>query len=343
MKKLINPFKGIVLIAFALAPFLSMANTGDNIEKKRTISRSYAVGPDDKLSIENSFGNVTISTWDKNEIRVDIEIGVRANTDERAQRMMDQISVTDHQSGKDIGFKTEIGNMGKGKDNGNEDGRKFYVDYKVSMPSKNPLRIENSFGKINIPDFAGTASLTSKFGELITGKIPNAKMIHVEFGKAEIGQLNNADVVFKFNSKSTVAGLSGNTKVDVQFCSQVSLFVDKSINDLSVIQSYSTIDLKVPVDISARFDVYTNFGSFKNKTDFNISGENRDESSGPKFDRNYYGRAGSGSAKIKIKSSFGSVRVSNDTDKSVDKDNGKEDNDDKDDKDDEKDGDKVNL
>ena len=251
MKKHINPFKCLVLLVFALAPFLSMANTGDNVEKKRTISKSYTVGPDDRLSIENSFGNIVITTWDKNEIQVDIEIGVRANTDERAQQMMDQINVTDHQGGKEIGFKTEIGNMGKGKDNGDEDNRKFYVDYKVSMPSRNPLRIENSFGKINIPDFTGTASLTSKFGELTTGKIPNAKTIHVEFGKAEIGRLNNADVVFKFNSKSTVAGISGNSKVDVQFCSQVSLFIDKTISELSLFQSYSTIDLKVPDDLSA--------------------------------------------------------------------------------------------
>jgi hypothetical protein len=339
MKKLINPFKGLVMIAIALAPFLSMAYTGDNIEKKRTISRSYAVGPDDRLSIENSFGNITITTWDKNEIQVDIEIGVRANTDERAQKMMDQISVSDHQGGRDIEFKTEIGNMGKGKDKDNNggDGRKFYVDYKVTMPAKNSLRIENSFGKINVPDFAGTASLTSKFGELKTGKIPNAKLIHVEFGKAEIGKLNNAEVIFKFNSKSTVAGLSGNSKVDVQFCGQVSLYVESSIGDLSLFQSYSTIDLKVPETLSAQFDVYTNFGSFKNKTDFHISAENEDESSGPKFDKNYSGKAGSGSSKIKIKSSFGSVRLSNDTDKSVDKEDGN--NDDKDDKD----GDKVNL
>ena len=41
MKKLINPFKGFVLLAFALAPLLSMANDGDNIEKKRTISKTY--------------------------------------------------------------------------------------------------------------------------------------------------------------------------------------------------------------------------------------------------------------------------------------------------------------
>jgi len=341
MKKHINPFKCVALLVFALAPFLSMANTGDNVEKKRTISKSYTVGPEDRLSIENSFGNIVITTWDKNEIQVDIEIGVHATSDERAQRMMDQINVTDHQSGKEIGFKTEIGNMGKGKDkdkdNGGEDNRKFYVDYKISMPSRNPLRIENSFGKINIPDFNGTASLTSKFGELTTGKIPNAKTIHVEFGKAEIGRLNNADVVFKFNSKSTIAGISGNSKVDVQFCSQVRLFIDKTISELSLFQSYSTIDLKVPDDLSAQFDVYTNFGSFKNRTGFNISKENEDESSGPKFDNNYSGKAGSGSSKIKIKSSFGSVRLTSDTDKSVDKDNGN------DDKDEDKDDDKVNL
>lgn len=339
MKKHINPFKCLALLVFALAPFLSMANTGDNVEKKRTISKSYTVGPDDRLSIENSFGNIIVTTWDKNEIQVDIEIGVHANSDERAQRMMDQINVTDHQNGKEIGFKTEIGNMGKGKDkdNGGEDNRKFYVDYKVSMPSRNPLRIENSFGKINIPDFAGTANLTSKFGELTTGKIPNARTIHVEFGKAEIGRLNNADVVFKFNSKSSIAGIGGNSKVDVQFCSQVRLFIDKTISELSLFQSYSTIDLKVPDDLSAQFDVYTNFGSFKNRTGFNISKENEDESSGPKFDNNYSGKAGSGSARIKIKSSFGSVRLTSDTDKSVDKDNGN------DDKDEDKDDDKVNL
>jgi len=339
MKKHINPFKGFVLLALAVSPLLIRANDGDNIEKKRTISKTYTVGTDDRLSIENSFGNITVNTWDKNEIQVDIEIGVRASTDEKAQRMMDQITVSDNQGGKDISFKTNIGNMGKGKnnDNDNEDGRKFYVDYKVSMPSKNPLRIENSFGKIKIPDFAGVASLTSKFGELTTGKIPNAKLIHVEFGKAEIGRLNNAEVIFKFNSNSQVAGLSGNTKVDVQFCSHVDLTIDNAVTDLALYQSYSTINLKVTNSLSAQFDVYTNFGSFKNRTDYHISAEKEDDNSGPKFDKNYSGAAGAGAGKIKIKSSFGTVRLVNVDDKSKDKD----DNNDDDDKDDEKT--KVNL
>jgi hypothetical protein len=111
MKKLLNPYKRLVLLAFTLAPLLSMANDGDNVEKKRTISKTYNVGPDDRLSIENSFGNVTVSTWDKNMIQVDIEIGVNASSDEKAQRMMDEINVTDHQGGRDISFKTDIRHM----------------------------------------------------------------------------------------------------------------------------------------------------------------------------------------------------------------------------------------
>jgi hypothetical protein len=337
MKKLINPFKGFILLALALSPLLSSANNGDNIEKKRTISKSYNVGPDDRLSIENSFGNVIITTWDKDVIQVEVEIGVNAPSEEKAQKMMDLINVKDNQGGHEISFKTDIGHMsGKDNWNKNEDTRKFYVDYKVIMPSKNPLRIENSFGKINIPNFEGSASLTSKFGELTTGKLPNATLVHVEFGKADIGRLNNAEVILKFNGNSQVAGLSGNSKVDVQFCSHVDITVDNALTALSLFQSYSTINLKVPDNLSAQFDVYTNFGSFHNKTEFNIAEDREDESSGPKFDKTYAGKAGSGAAKIKIKSSFGSVRLANVGDKSVDKEGNDDDDKDKNDT-------KVNL
>jgi hypothetical protein len=328
MKKLINPYKGFVLLAIALAPLLSKANNGDEVEKKRSISKTYNVGPDDRLSIENSFGNVTVTTWDKNEIMIDIEIGVHASSEEKAQKMMDLINVKDNQGGHEISFKTDIGHMsGKDNWNKNEDTRKFYVDYKIIMPSKNPLRIENSFGKTSIPDFDGSASITSKFGELTTGKLPNATLVHVEFGKADIGRLNNADVVLKFNGNSNIAGIGGNSKVDVQFCSKVNIAVENALSSFSLFQSYSTINLRVPDNLSAQFDVYTNFGSFNNKTEFNINEDRDDESSGPKFDKTYSGKAGSGTAKIKIKSSFGSVRLVNMGDKSVEKENNDEDDD----------------
>ncbi len=312
MKKLINRYKGFVLFALALAPLFMMAAGGDNVEKKRTINKKYTVGPNDRLDIENSFGDVTVTTWDKDEIQVDVEIGVRANNESNAQKMLDQIEVDDKQFGGNISFRTEIGRMGNNnKYNNNENNRKFYIDYKVSMPSRNRLRIENQFGKINIPDFTGVTELTSKFGELTTGRLTNSKQIHVEFGKADIGPLNDANVVFKFNSASTLRGVSGNSKVNVEFCGNVNIVVDNATTQLSVVQSYSSINLQVTEFLSARYDIYTNFGDFENKTDFHIAAPDEDESSGPKFDKKYSGQSGTGTANIKVKSSFGTVRLSN--------------------------------
>jgi hypothetical protein len=64
-------------------------------------------------------------------------------------------------------------------------------------------------------------------------------------------------------------------------------------------------------DLSAQFDVHTSFGKFHNESDISIAEAKEDDKDwGPKFDKDYSGKAGEGRAKIRIKSSFGSVRLS---------------------------------
>jgi len=310
MKKHIDPFKLFTILAFLVTPFFSTASDGNNVEKRKNISKSYTVGASDKLSIENSFGDVLVSTWDKNEIQVSVVIRVNAPTDEKAQRMLDEINVIDRKGGNDIYFKTEVGNMGKGKkDRDGGDQRGFFVDYKITMPSGNPLSIENSFGKINIGDFNGPVSLTSKFGELSTGKLSDAKVLHVEFGKADIGPVTNPDVTFKFNSSSLIRNISGTAKVHVEFSNNVELSIDNNIKDLNIFESYSNLRLNVPDNLSADIKVHTNFGSFQNSSRMQVSEEKEDDNMGPKFDKDYSGGSGNGNARIRIKSSFGNIRL----------------------------------
>jgi len=318
-----NPFNFIALLLLLAVPMFSTAAGDPVAEKKRIITKTYSVGADDKLSIENSFGDVTVSTWEKSEIQVNVEISVSSGTDEKAQSMLDEIKVSDRQSGKDISFKTDIGNMGNGKKNKSGD-QKFHIDYKVSMPSRNPLKIENSFGKIVMGDYGGPVNLISKFGELNAGKLAMAKEVHVEFGSVNLGAINDADVVFKFNNKSFIANLNGTSKLHIEFCGSVEFSVDESIKSLSLMESYSTVRMNVPDKLSASFDVHTNFGSFRNHSGINIPEEGTDDNSGPKFDKDFSGTAGSGDAKIRIRSSFGSVRLARSGDKSSDEKSDKE-------------------
>jgi hypothetical protein len=316
MKKHIKLFSSISLFLVLSLPVISKAAGGDDeVRKKRTINKSYNVGPDDKLEIENQFGNVQIDTWDKSQITVDITIGVRASSEEKANEVMDELDVKEVQSGHIINFKTKVGeihNNDKKEHRGSgDDDRSFFIDYIVHMPSGNRLSVENSFGRTEIGDFKGLVALTSKFGSLKTGRLSNVDNIDVEFGKAYISEITNGKVVFKFNKESMIGKVNGKVKISSEFSHNVQFNVADEIQDLAIYESYSDMKMVLPKSISAHFDVHTSFGSFHNDCEFNLR-EKREgdmDNTGPRFDKDYSGQAGDGKASIKIKSSFGNVRL----------------------------------
>ncbi len=273
--------------------------------KKKSVNRSYNVSASDKLNIQNSFGSVDVRTWDRNEIKVDVDVEVSANTEALAQKMLDRISVTDSKSGKDISFKTDM------KDVNNSKGEKstMQINYTISMPAGNPLNIKNDFGSTTVPDFRGEVDLTSKFGSLTTGTLSNIKNINVEFGKANLANITSAPVTIKF-SKAVISKLSGSVKLNLEFCSSVRLNLDNNLSSLDLKTSYSTVNLKPIGDLPASYNISTSFGSFKNTSGVKFSSdEDGDKERGPKFDYEYSGKSGSGSIPVKVKSSFGKIIV----------------------------------
>jgi hypothetical protein len=323
IKRLDTIFLFLILAVFSLAlPVFSFAN-GDEVVKKKTINRSYPVTAADKLDIVNSFGNIVISTWDKKEFSVEIEIGAYASTEEKAQQMLDKISISEEHSGSVFSFKTKADNINNGgprhknkdgdgeEDKDNRHNWRFYINYTVHMPSTNPLQLENSFGKTTVPDFNGEIALTSKFGSLTAGKLSNVKAITVEFGSVSIDEVQNGKIVLKFNKESRIANVNGNVKITSEFSHNVQFTIGNEIEELSVFESYSGVRLVVTKGLSAEFNIHTSFGSFHNDSEFSIK-EDKDDGNeyGPHFDKDYTGKAGDGKAKIKIKSSFGNVRLS---------------------------------
>ena len=126
MKKMIRTFK-ILLPALMLVQVSLFAqkdsdneNNNDNKKKyefvkKKAVNKTYNVSSSDKLDIQNSFGSVEVRTWNRNEIKVDVDIEVSANTDALAQKMLERISVTDDKNGKVISFKTNMKDMNQQK------------------------------------------------------------------------------------------------------------------------------------------------------------------------------------------------------------------------------------
>ncbi len=325
MKKQLNLHKPVLTLALLLCTAWSFAN-GDDGEKKKTISKSYPVSATDKITISNQFGEVKIVTWDKSEAKAEITVTTHASSDEKAQSILDGITIEDGKNGDGVYFKTnmpgnhEHNNDGgkdkdkdKDKDKEKDKGDKknhdegMQVNYVVYMPGGNPLKLENQFGKSIVPDLGGPVEITEKFGDLVAGKLSNVKELRVEFGKATVESITNGKVLVKF-SEASVKKMVGAIKASFEFSGKIKLPLDNDVTDFSLNNSYSSIEVAVSSNFSGDFEIHTNFGDFKNSTALPIKEEKDEDDHGPKFDKDYSGKSGSGACKVKMKSSFGSIK-----------------------------------
>lgn len=310
MQVILKRYSVTMLMVLFLAG-AAMANDGDfKVEKKKTYTKSYNVSSSERVSFDNQFGELKITTWDKNEVKVDVTMVGKANTDEIAQEVLDRITIEDGKGGSGVFFKTKIGD-GKDWPKGNKyNNTGFSIDFVVYMPAKNPLNVENEFGKTFIPDYSGEITVHQKFGALTAGKLSNTKKVHIEFGGGStIESINGGELSIHF-SRTLVNKVDGKVKVFVEHCGAVKLGVDNSLTELTINNNFTTLHLDVSKSISATFKVHTNFSELDNDSGFSIKEEgDGDERRGPKFDHDYNGKAGNGTVPIKIRSEFGNINI----------------------------------
>jgi len=310
-------FKNIlpILLLLATAQLFAQEIDKEKKEKKRyeffrerNISKTYPASGN-TLNIDNQFGEVKITTWDKNEIKVDIHIEASSTVKDLADKSFERIDVTDKQEGKDINFKTIMNKNGKDDNiSCHNCSNTMSIDYDIHMPANNALNIENSFGSIVIPDYTGPVSLTNKYGSLKAGKLSRPEKIWVEFGSADLKSIGNIDLTFKYSSV-TIGSLTGNSKLKFEFCGYSKVNLDNGLTALTVNDSYSSVHLVPAANFSATYNISTSYGSFIDKTNIGIKRTDTPDKYGGDLNKHYEGKSGSGTIKINIKSSFGNIMI----------------------------------
>jgi len=317
------------LLLACLLTSVQVRAEGPDVEKKKTYTKSYTVSNSDNVSFTNHFGELQINTWDKNEVKVTVTITAEAGTDEKAQAILDHISIEDGKGNDGVYFKTNFERQKEPKWKGDE---KYHIDYVVYMPARNPLTAKNDFGPIKIGDYSGEVSLESQYGSLTTGKLSNVKKVEIEYGKGSIGSINNGSLIIKY-SKATIGNIDGNVNAVIEYSTVSKMGVDNNAKALTVKNSYSRLNVNINTNISANFDISTSYSSLHNNTNFDIKEEGADDDRhGPRFNKRYQGKSGSGNIAMKIKSEYGQVTLSHDSnnDMNDDDDNRREKNKNKD-------------
>ncbi|OZA55259.1 MAG: hypothetical protein B7X75_07590, partial [Sphingobacteriales bacterium 39-40-5] len=303
-------------------------------EKIKNITRSFSVDSKDRLSVNNQYGKVSVHTWAKNEIKIEIEIKAYEASESGAENLLESVDIAELREGNLISFKTNFGktslNFWSRIKNGQEERRGVQVNYQIYMPSKNPLDISNRYGKTEIDDFSGPVNISSSYGSFKSGKLDNpANQVKVSYGSASIDNFINGNLSVAYGSltmnqgaklsatikysKATIAQLSQGGNFNLAYTGGFKIDeVDKSVKNLNINSSYSGVSLGLEEGANFDFDVTVNYAGFNYSNSRVNLVEQLNTSEKPKTwspSKNYKGQIGKGSdSRIIIKSNYGGVK-----------------------------------
>lgn len=310
------------------------SSTSQVQDRIKNYSKSYAVDGNDELVLDNKYGRVTINTWNKNEIKVDVQIKGTAGDDETAQKLIDAISISDNKSGNVVSFRTNFNNGSKSiwnLFNNMNDRHKAEVNYIIYMPSTIALDMRNRYGGVVLPSLSGKVMLDNSYGSLTAKALTNpSNVLNLRYYEASIEEISGAEINLSYGSLKlgTVGRLVSNINyapVDIgKLVSSGSLNVrygggikineiSKGLKNLDINATYSSVNVNLRGDESFDFDVTVKYGSFNfDENRLKVTSKSpSDDARGFHPTKNYKGYAGNSNSsnKININSTYQSVKL----------------------------------
>ena len=227
----------IIVILFIL-PLFAFVNTTDKKHKKsKKIQKKISVNADALVTINNKYGNLTITTWDKNTVEIEVIITVKGNDLDAVERKLESIHIdfnaTKFQVDATTVFKKNKSRWSWWKGSNNIS---YKVNYRVKMPQSNSVDLNNEYGNIYLDVLAGKAN------------------INCDYGKIDIGELNgsNNSINLDYCASSTIGFIKeGNINADYS-----KLSIDEA-KEIRVNADYSNIKVNTIKSIDFNADYGT--------------------------------------------------------------------------------------
>jgi hypothetical protein len=197
MKK--SDYKPGILLFISLMFFPLILNSQ---EVSKEYHKEFNAGANTTLDISNKYGDVVITGWDKNQVKIDVKVTLELPNKERAEKLLSYIDVQFAETENTISAKTVI------DDKFNFSGwgvssKKFSIDYNVKMPFETALTLANKYGNTDLDELHSLVNLDVKYGNLAVGKLTRGNekplsRISLAYGKGTVDQSGWLDLSIRY-------------------------------------------------------------------------------------------------------------------------------------------------
>lgn len=198
MKKSVYKSGALLIIPLLLLSFTISAQ--DEVTKE--FHKEFAAGDNTTLQISNKYGDVLITSWDKDQIVIDVKVTVEMPSRDKAEKLISYIDVQFSENDNLVSAKTVIDDKFNFSGWGSGS-RKFSIDYTVKMPVNTALTLSNRYGNTDIDDLTGLLNLDIKYGDITAGKLtrgnvkPLSRLV-IAYGKGSVEEAGWLDVNLRY-------------------------------------------------------------------------------------------------------------------------------------------------
>jgi len=157
--------KAIVLITLF---FISIATI---LQAKSTYTRDFKKTIDfksnGKVEVKTTNGNINMTSWDRNAVKVEAEIKVKARSRREAEKLLDKVKILVDRSGDRITIAPDYPKRRNGDsfwDAVFGSGNRPVVNFTIKVPRETNPNLRSTNGRLSVSDIEGETSLKTTNG-----------------------------------------------------------------------------------------------------------------------------------------------------------------------------------
>ncbi len=180
-------------------PIAAKTSTGKR-EYSKEIKKDFRYYGSEMVSLENQFGKVSVETWQKNHVKIAIEIKVKAENESKAQKIFDRIKIQFMDSNDLIGAITLINKEEKSWWDWSNENTDFEINYAVFMPADANLSVNNKYGDVYLASLNGSVKMSLKYGKYQCDGFSDDCQLILKFADGTVNLAKNMTAELKYGS-----------------------------------------------------------------------------------------------------------------------------------------------
>jgi len=282
-------YLAVILLLLPLSKIAAQNNT-----ETRSYIKSFPTDKETSLEVNNKYGTVQITSWNKDSVLIRAEIKAYATSDEKLNKMFQGVSVKVTESKPVIIAKTDFAQNMLFENFKGMTGKiisydsRVEINYYINIPEYLDLKIDNKYGDVYMESNKGVFSVTVTNGSFKADALGKGSSLNLAFSDAVITSVASGKIEASFSEITisqtedmSISSISSKYKIDnvglLRLESRRDDFTIESIESLegnSYFTDYEIDSLKKNINLTTRYgnlnigNIEDGFGSLNLNTGY---------------------------------------------------------------------------